>query len=422
MSGTIEATNKKIAEKIATIKLIFDQLIHLTAILDKLSVDYKSSLKMKFLHLNLLQSDFDELEISYNLSIVGNLAKYYSAEGRHLEEINTKEFYRIIDSENYIPRINEFLDKAKNILELLITAYNKKPKEDPIAAPKRGRRQKKKPQTIELSDDDSLFPIVEKIKRQVQNAESIVVSIETKKNKYDTCDCGSKMIFLPESSELYCQECQEVKTLYGTITDDLQTGSFDGVKTKQGKYDPTRHFKFWMERTQARERKIFPPDHLDRIERIKNRDQIEIRSIYDMRSLLKEAKLTQYNDHGPLLMKTFTGVSPPQLGFTTLRKFSIKFNKIIDCLEHMKNPEDNRPYYPYFIYKIAEGEAENAKKRGEYEEERELRRLLLYIHLQSDDTVTKNDILFEGICKMCEPSDDLEFTPTDKVAAMAMIL
>jgi hypothetical protein len=56
-------------------------------------------------------------------------------------------------------------------------------------------------------------------------------------------------------------------------------------------------------------------------------------------------------------------------------------------LYDMVNPEGgNKPYYPYFIYKILEEMfKDNAEKS----------RLLDYIHLQSRETVIKNDKYYQ---------------------------
>jgi hypothetical protein len=46
-------------------------------------------------------------------------------------------------------------------------------------------------------------------------------------------------------------------------------------------------------------------------------------------------------------------------------------------IKHEKDP--NRPYYPYFIYKIAE---------DEFKDNPEKLKILDYIHMKSEDTIT----------------------------------
>lgn len=73
-----------------------------------------------------------------------------------------------------------------------------------------------------------------------------------------------------------------------------------------------------MERIQALEKKEFPKEDLDKIEYCLKRDCIDFIRELDcptMRDYLKETKLTKYNDHTALLVKTFSKKSPPQLTF-----------------------------------------------------------------------------------------------------------
>ncbi len=114
--------------------------------------------------------------------------------------------------------------------------------------------------------------------------------------------------------------------------------------------------------------------------------------------------MTEYNDHAPLLVKLLGGTPPPQFDFQENRDMAIMFNKIIN-LYHKVNPDgSNRPYYPYFIYKMVERKFANNPEKL---------RLLDYIHLQSSDTVKKNDYYYEQICALSAPEDDLVYIATN---------
>lgn len=410
MAGTIESTNCKIREKIETIKLIIEQIQHLTTILDSISVEYKEVLVVKSIFINLMYGDFNELESMYNLSIVHILTSYYSTEKKYNIDETAMEFYRIINSENFVSRIDEYLSKSEITMDILVSCYIKRNEK------LKGRKK----MITELSPTDDLYPIVEKIRKHISYAHTITIVLDTKKSNYEICSCGERMSVLPSSSELYCEKCQEIKNLYGTASEDLENYGSENNKNRHGKYDPGRHFKFWMERLQAKQQKTFDEEHIAAIEGVVKRDNIVLDNVYEMRGILKETKLTRYNDHAPLLMKILTGVSPPQLSFEMLRRFSIKFNKTIEILEEIKDPSGNRPYYPYFIYKIAEDEAEIAKAKNNKDKYDELQRLLRYIHLQADETVRKNDILYKRICERsqedetCSNDDQLHFKPTER--------
>jgi hypothetical protein len=418
MSGTIESTNSKITEKIDAIRLIVEQIQHLSSILDNNAIQYRQILAAQLIHINLIADDIIELESRYNLAIVQTLNTYYSKSDKYSEESNTKTYYQIINSENYVPKIDQFLKKASTALNVMVGAYLKYLESE--ASNEIGRKMRRQCKNIRIQTDgtlrldDPLYPIVEKIRKHIEYASNITITIEFKRSNYEMCTCGEKMTLLPATSELHCSNsnCQQVRSLYGTAADELDA-CYDGGKSKHGKYDPSRHFRFWMERLQAKEHKIFPQDHLDKIDRIIRRDQIELTSVYEMRMVLKETRLTSYNVHCPLLMKMTTGKSPPQFSFGLLKRFSSKFNKIIEILEELIEPDNNRSYYPYFIYKIAEDEADKDFKKGDFEEYKELKRFLLYIHLQSSDTIRKNDKLYKEICTRSQPEDELVFKPTE---------
>jgi hypothetical protein len=104
-------------------------------------------------------------------------------------------------------------------------------------------------------------------------------------------------------------------------------------------------------------------------------------------------------------VKHFTGRSPPQLDFQETREVSIKFTKIMEIYEMIRKPgkDHNRPYYPFFIYKIIEQMFKNDPIKI---------KLLESIHLQSSETLTKNDKLYRKICEMAPKDSGLDYTPT----------
>lgn len=424
---TIESTNKKIMDKFSIIKLIFEQIHHIVGMLDTLSIEYKTALKSSSVqYINLYASDFDELENQYVLSVINTLTSYYSNKGKHNEEICMAEFHKIIGSENFLPRIDEYLTKIKMIMAMLIVSINKKQIND---MPKKVTRRSVSVGSQSavalvavsservLDDSSPLYAVVEKIKKNIDHAMSINVNMEIRRINYQTCSCGYNMIINPVLSEMVCEnkECSIIRKLEGTAAEDMEPFNEFGNKAKHDNYNPNRHFKFWMERIQAKECKTFSEQEIEALEKIIKRDQLDVVSIYDMRGMLKETKMTCYNDHAALLMKLTTSKAPPTLSFTMLRKFAIKFNKIIDILETLKNPDGNRPYYPYFIYKIAEDEAILAAENNDHNECRDIRRLMQYIHLQSTDTIRKNDMLYKTICEISNAKDDANGNTEDRL-------
>jgi hypothetical protein len=71
--------------------------------------------------------------------------------------------------------------------------------------------------------------------------------------------------------------------------------------------------------------------------------------------------------------------------------------------EQVATEGGNKPYYPYFIYKLYE---------DEFKDDPAKLRILEYIHLQSKDTVTKNDIIYRSIAELAPPEDGIVYRPT----------
>lgn len=407
MSDTVEAIHNKIVDKITGVKKALDLAKEMHRIATECGKDAKK------MPLNLIYDDVQELESSYNFAVADVLAKYY--DGRRaassiaapvddddddmrviiamLKEIKTspvspstwdpfpyrvdmsqeqivKTYYRVITAENFIARINESVVRvrgvADKIADLLPAVYS---------------------------------PMAAKLKKQLDQIANIDIHMQMKRTNYETCSkCSSKMEVVPELSRLKCGKCGKIKTLYGTVFEDHQFYNQEGQKTKHGTYDPHRHFRFWMDRIQAKEHHEFPEEDLKKIERRISKyypPPNEINCVV-MRSILKDERLSSYNDHVPLLVKIFTGKSPPQLSHNELRTFSVKFNKIIEIYEQVVKPtikqdrDGNCRYYPYFIYKIAE---------DEFKDNPEKLKILDYIHLQSDDTIIKHDLIYKQICE-----------------------
>jgi hypothetical protein len=239
------------------------------------------------------------------------------------------------------------------------------------------------------------------IAKQLEFLASIEIPTNFDKIDYKRCtSCGAMMEINAELSELQCA-CGLTSKIIGMVFRDDQFYPQEGQKSKHGGYDPSRHFKFWIDRIQGIENKEFPPEDSARIDAMITRERMDRMSltIHNMRNILKELQLTKYNDHAVLLVITHGGVPPPRLTIDENKKMSILFRKVMSIYEEVIE-SGNKPYYPYFIYKIIE---------TEFRGNREKLQLLNYIHLQSRDTVIKNDKIYE---KICARSDGLIYSPT----------
>ena len=210
---------------------------------------------------------------------------------------------------------------------------------------------------------------------------------------YERCECGMTMTTFLDVSELICEECNLVRRISGTIIREEQLYSADGLKLKNNSYDPTRHYYFWVERIQGIETRNIAEEDYEKLSYAFKRDRVNLKllTITIMRKYLKDCGLTTYNVNAVSLIKHFSGISPPRLTYAENRDITAYFNKVLEIYDTLSKSEEknNRPYYPYFIFKIMEYYFVGSEKL----------KLLNGIHLQSEQTVAKDDIIWEKICK-----------------------
>lgn len=359
MYGTIESTHSKIMEKINNGLSATNTLM-----------DVVQSQEITEIYKNL-----QHVEENYTLDIIDILSKYYDDTSQ--EDTITNEYYRIICKENFVNIINDILSK---LLEVFIN----------------------------LSKNNDHSQELSQARKLVEYSIDIVIKSMFHKKNYELCKCGGRMNMIPEMSILNCLSCGKIKTIIGTIFRDDQCYMQDGYKTKHVGYDTSRHYRFHMERLQALENKVFPPEVINNMEYIINRDKYDRNSLNCeiIRKILKDPKVksTKLNDHAPLLVKTLGGPSPPQLNFQENKIANIRFSKTMHLYDTVIPDGRNKPYYPYFIFKILE---------QLFKDDPVKIRILDYIHLQSRETVVKNDKTYEQICALSDNDDGLVYVPTD---------
>lgn len=396
MNGTIESTNGKISRKVTRTRAALEVISDIVTILRDLPVARgkkytEATAMLNSLHVNLSLDALETIASNYNLAIVSILSDYYARSrrgdtaGRSIDTAG--DYYRVITSENFASSINDITMRAKAYVATLqkVIGSNIAPRDVTKGLVRR----------------------LEAVTCDITAALNLEIPVVIEKQDYETC-CGERMAVAPELSELHCAQCSRIKTIIGTVFRDDQFYPQEGQKTKHGGYDPARHYRIWIERLQALENKSFDPGLLARIEYILCRDGYDRRMLTceQMRAILKDSKVggTLLNDHAPLLVRLFGGPTPPTLTFQENCVLSIRFRKVMMLYDLVHPGEGNKPYYPYFIYKIIEHEFRNNADKL---------RLLSSIHLQSRDTVIKNDITYKQMCALADPEDGLAYVPTN---------
>lgn len=223
---------------------------------------------------------------------------------------------------------------------------------------------------------------------------------------YDICDCGTKMTIQTNTSELLCVKCGYINTLVGSVYEDSMFFMQVENRYQHGKYDPSRHCKFWIERIQAKENTVIDKSVIEKIENCIKKDKIKNTkniSVKQFRMYLKQTKLSKLNDHIPLIKKIISGYIPPQLDHKELHLLFNYFDKATKTYEVIKPKEKkNSLYYPFLIYKILDLIIDDEEKKNG---------LLSCIHLQSYETLIDNDKIWKSIC---EHNDNFVYKPTNK--------
>lgn len=461
--GTVELTNRKVTEKIKHILNTFELIRQITLMLSteqKIKLD--EYLKERFLFVNLMENDVKVLFDVYNMEMNDILARYYMQHEPLQEESITKEYYRRLSVENFLPKLDEFAKKAESVVDCFssrailgcnIAETQKTSVNDCILS-----------QSIDLClipvrDYTAINLLISEAKKELSRANLIDVVFTATKRDYEECSCGRIMTLNQATSELYCPECQEIRENMGVSYEDIANES---SRSKSGSYDPNKHLEYWLIRIQAMEKTEFNPEHIEKMRNIITRDSIELTNVHQMRKILKELKLTVHNEHAPLLMKILTGISPPTLNLKLLSRINIKFNRIMELIPIVKNGKyqseenestgteistkntqdyiaknakksmhgnnfsnskksltknwtetskmtlnrsttsGNRPYYPHFIYAILNDEIDVSMAAREYDDVHTMTKLKNYIHLQSYETIAKHDSLYKKICELDE--------------------
>jgi len=423
MTDTIENINAQMTEKLQYLETIFDQISCLCRLFDGMGINYEDMFTRAFIYINIIATEISDLKEQYNLSVLHVLSAYYSLQSSQNPEIQmilsnsfdgnviteetlTREYFKILKAVGFGQNIEKYLLCAKKCVDILLQRYVKSKIVNVATTGSNTYTAVINPLT------DPIYIISKRIMNTISSADASKIStvwvVKSADENDDLCECGGTMRVRSSTSEIICTQCSRVRTIYGTALDDVQSGG-DGNRSKHSSYDYLRHFKSWCQRIQAKNKKHIPEEHSIIIRRelaaegMRHADL----NVEKMRRVLKKCNLTEYNDDCPYLIFHFTGRSPPELTPNEMKQFQAKFALIMELRQLVKEAEGdtdgNRPYYPYYIYKITE---------MVFEGNNEKLKLLDYIHLQSDETLRKHDNEFKKIVARAGINDGLTYTPT----------
>ena len=239
-------------------------------------------------------------------------------------------------------------------------------------------------------------------------------------------NCDIRMTVYPDLSELRCPNCAIIVQLEGTIFEDAMLFTQQVIKVKE--YDPNKHCDKWIKCIQTKENKIIPPDVINKIDTLAvahftrkgklmsmaGMTCLLVRAWLKKESTIKGAKLTTYNNHAALLRRMVTAlhgnaVIPPQLTYDEEEKLLLDFSRAMNEYDKIitdpatiirigAKSRSNKPYYPYGLYKILRIRYRKAVLQKNRADQEKYKRLIECIHIQSDDTLVDNDIIWREIC------------------------
>ena len=335
-----------------------------------------------------------------------------------------EEFAQVVSTENFVGDLDKIVDRVQMLLKITprqITKGSRVPiKSQRSCTPKQREIRRLAAQYWDYRVDCALN----------------VVEKSAKTQQYNVCpNCNYDMGVIPDTSELACSRCGRVRELIGTVFDDSQFYNQEGQKAKSGSFNPNRHFRYWMDHILAREpeeelgdkddeRNQYGEKLLDRLRELVKRDNRILRmlTITDVRDMLKDIGRTDLNKNAALILKKLTGVGPPHVPESLYQRVEKLFSKSIEISEHIRfkkrkqsteeapRTRANRNHYPYYIYKILDADLA--------ETDSENRRILYYIYMQGEDTVSDNDEEWKEICaKLNQIGIKIQWVSTDRTKA-----
>lgn len=232
--------------------------------------------------------------------------------------------------------------------------------------------------------------------KKVKSGDSLI-TYSKKLINIDICGtCGIRMIMSTNRfNELTCEKCGRIEQIHG-LTDSLNNYSTLADSSKLGKSsDSCKRFVHWLGELDGNSE--IPKAFLKRVKKNVNDRFNDPKAVRcdDIYSVLKMMGESQYNDKIPTIMKHITGKPPPKLSDSEKDLLTHKFRVIMYCyytvINNLGCGKKNKSYNPYFIRRLLEKQFSKTDEKY---------KLLKYIHIQGFTTNQKNDIIWNGICKI----------------------
>ncbi len=264
-----------------------------------------------------------------------------------------EDYVKFVNKNNFIRR----LDRVKNILSIIKNRYN-----------------------VNSKAQKSAWRLLDKI--------TVDILIQPEKNT-EICSCGGTFVIDQKNHEFVCNKCRKVgeNSISSAITEEVTE-----KKVKKTHHDPLKHFEFWMSCIEGKE----PKDNLETVLRgiktILIQDEVLLDNItYSMiRSYLKILGYTEYYNYVVYIKSKLTGLEPEPFSNSERDMIKSLFAMHENAYNNLKsNLKKKNMYYPYIIYKLICHSIQNKARRKNF---------LNRIHLQAQDTIIANDMIWKEMC------------------------
>lgn len=195
---------------------------------------------------------------------------------------------------------------------------------------------------------------------------------------------------------IQCPLCGYIVIAENQIQQDMYEMNDLIFVNKQSAFTPITHFYLWIRNitsTETEDELKKLPTHIYQListQLSQTRDDLRYITTSDIRKILKTNKLTAYNRYTPTIMKTVSGIGPPEIPADIISRSGVLFNQILDIQKRVLKKTNNRSYYPYYIYKLFEALLSK--------DHPECLRILYYVHLQAKETIEASDREWRRIC------------------------
>lgn len=211
-------------------------------------------------------------------------------------------------------------------------------------------------------------------------------------------DCNIKMDVYHEKSIVMCPNCGLVeKILNPSFYDNNHFKAKDksyNIGSVTNNQETIKHYNKWINMLLANDNTKVTDENIDKIRKKCNIEKYNINrlNIENMRIILKELKLSDYNNYCPYIIRKLqnkTALNIPYKYQMELKRVFVKFFKVYFNVYKTKNLK----YYPAFIGRII---------KSNYFRNTPLKLILPNIHKQSQQTENKTTEIWNTICRRPE--------------------